>query len=104
MSTLSQFVGGSPIKSIQRGVISTGTNDSSATATISSVDTTKAIVNYLGSRLPINNTSAVVVNDFGNTLAHVALTNATTITITRGRAPGGGWGAINISYEVIEYN
>lgn len=94
MSTLSQFSGGG-VKSVQRGTITIGgnfpTTETSKTQTISAVDTSKSITNYLGS-----STSANVVG----MVARLSLTNSTTITATR---------AINdyiatiVSYEVIEY-
>ena len=93
MSTLSQFVGGSPIKSIQRGTIALLANThSSNTATISSVDTSKSFISWLGGS---TNTTAL------NQWAHrVDLTNSTTVTVTRTTDAG----SVTVSYEVIEYN
>lgn len=77
MSTLSQFFGGS-IKSIQRGTI-TLTSAASATATITSVDTSKSELRFLGETMnAAASTSALATN-----MARLALTNSTTITATR---------------------
>jgi len=95
MSTLSQFVNRSPIKSIQRGTITISSGAVSNTATISSVTTSKTQLNFLGS-----STTA----DLSLYLAftRVTLTNSTTVTATRGGA--GGHDTTTVSYEVIEYN
>lgn len=82
---ISQFFGG--IKGIQRGTISlTGL---SATATITSVDTTKTELRYLGSH---GVTNAV---DY----ASITLTNATTITANRSNVGGSSV----VSWELTEY-
>ena len=90
MSTLSQFVGGSPIKSIQRGTITIASI--TATATISSVTTSKTQLNYLGS-----STGSPDLND---SLIRIALTSSTVITAIRDDSGD----AATVSYEVIEYN
>ena len=72
LSSLS--IGGGQIKSIQRGVIA-----SPGTATITSVNTSKSLLAYLGASA---------------TGAYVVLTNSTTVTAT---------GAANVSYQVVEY-
>ena len=99
------------IKSIQRGVINLGTSATSATATITSVNTSKAMVNFLGA------SSAGVLGEFnssyfdgyylrgrysknGHHFVRVALTNATTVTVTRAEANGA---TAVVSYEVIEF-
>ena len=66
---------GQIIKSIQYGSI-TLSNAASNTATISSVDTAKAVLLFLGQR------TAGAAN-MQTTTAHLALTNSTTITATR---------------------
>lgn len=90
MSTLSQFVGGSPIKSIQRGTITIASI--TATATISSVTTSKTQLNYLGS-----STGSLNLDD---SLIRIALTSSTVITAIR----DDNGGSATVSYEVIEYN
>lgn len=94
MSTLSQFVGGSPIKSIQRGVIGLGYLSASATATISTVNTSKTVLSFCG--------SSTNGSYGGIGLVRIALTNSTTVTATRDNI-GSGESAI-VSYEVVEYN
>lgn len=93
MSTTSQFFsGGAVVKSVQRGVISiTGTN-TSATATITSVDTAKAELHFIGNT---NNTIS------SNSAARIVLTNSTTITATRASATTA---TTTITWEIKEYN
>ena len=95
MSTTSQFFsGGSSIKAIQRGVVSiTGTN-TSATATITSVNTSKTELRWLGSQGAIAQSQGITAN--------IVLSNATTITATRGDGTSGT--ALNVSWELTEYN
>lgn len=90
MSNLSQFAGGSSIKSIQRGVI-TLSSVTSATATITAVVTAKTALRHLGA-----------TSDVGEaySLARINLTNTTTITATRGNATG----TSTVSWELTEYN
>lgn len=90
MSTLSQF-GGGGVKSVQRGTITVTSNSNSQTATITAVDTSKSMVNYLGFT-----GGAVSTYD---TWPRVALTNSTTVTVTKGGSTLG----IIVSYEVIEF-
>lgn len=93
----------SPIKSVQRGTIVFGTSDTSKSAMISSVDVSKAMINFLG----ISHAYAVSTNysgsgdqfNFGSIEARITLANATTVTATRGIQGV----AITVSYEVIEY-
>ena len=91
MSMLSQFAGGS-IKSIQRGVI-TMSSGSSATATVSSVDTAKSILHFLG-----NTTSSSGGSE--GLHARLTLTNATTITATRGLSVSD---TTAVSWQLVEY-
>lgn len=88
MSNFSQFTSGG-IKSIQRGTITIDGTSLTATATISAVDPNKTFVNKLGSS----------TNQAGNDVhVRLALTNATTLTLTRGLSSG----QIITSWEVIE--
>lgn len=94
MSTTSQFFsGGSSIKSIQRGVISI-TSGTSATASITSVDTSKTELRCLGG-------DGLDASGFNN-MARIVLTNATTITATVGRTAAGT--GTQVSWELTEYN
>lgn len=90
MSTLSQFTG-QKIKSIQRGVLTM--TSSSLTATISSVDTSKSILYFLGNTA-YNSTS-------GTGDIYIELLDSTTIRGTRSTPTGGT--ATLVSYQVVEY-
>lgn len=93
MSTLGQFAGGG-IKSIQRGTISVATTagSSSATATITSVDTSKSDIQLLGA-------SGATSGSFSG-FTRAELTNATTVTAYYIGA--GVSGNINVGYQVVE--
>ena len=79
------------IKSIQRATI-TFAAATTATATITSVDTTKALLSHLG-------VVAGAGNSFTNDSIRLELTNATTVTATR----AGASGTPIVGFEVIEY-
>lgn len=89
MSSLSDFLPGR-IKSIQRGTIAV-TGATSATATITSVDTSKSILTHLGQHS--------TQTGLDNVATSLALTNATTITATRGASTG----TVTVGYQVVEY-
>lgn len=76
------------LKSIQRGVISM-VGVYSGTATITAVDTSKTELRLLG----VSNTTVLA------DLARVVLTNATTITATRGSNSG----TSEVSWELTEF-
>ncbi|HMM52296.1 MAG TPA: hypothetical protein PKD87_11850 [Burkholderiaceae bacterium] len=82
--------GPSKIKSIQRGTISLTSGTTSASATISSVNTAKATLTYLGNS--VGDSPATVQ-------ARIALTNATTVTATRSATST----SAAVSYEVVEW-
>jgi hypothetical protein len=89
MSSLTDFVGGG-IKSVQRGTITVLTT---ATATVSAVNTAKSVLHYLGI------TGIYVSASWdGPANARIALTNSTTITAT-----GLGYTNVDVSYELVEY-
>lgn len=91
----------SPIKSIQRGTISFTVSDTSKTATISSVNTNKAEIRLLGmSNAYTWSGNSGTQLPFGGISARIALTNATTVTATRGTALDS---SLIVSYEVIEH-
>lgn len=83
------------IKSIQRGVVAIGSGAAVGTATVTAVDTSKAVLNMLGSSIFIGSTDAA------DSDGRIVLTNSTTITATRGS--NGSSNALNISYELVEY-
>lgn len=83
-------VTGRAIKSIQRGVITL--SGGSGTATITSVNTAKSELRYLGMKTN-------VAADMTLSLMQVVLTNSTTITATI----HGGGGSPTVSWELTEY-
>jgi hypothetical protein len=87
MSALSQIYSGGRIKSIQRGV-SSGNN--AVSVTISPVDTSKAVVSFLG-----GNTNST--NLYG--LPYITLTSATVLTVTGGSVGG----TSPASWQIVEY-
>lgn len=84
--------GGRPIKSIQRGVIQLTSSALEAAATIAAVVPGKTMLRFLG----------VNVDDAHGSwgLAHIVLTNSTTITASRLQASGL---LTNVSWELTEY-
>lgn len=81
------------IKSVQRGVISMASGNSSGTATITAVDTTKAECECLGD----TTTDAGAPTNPANN-GYVALTNATTVTATHGNTYD--W---SVGWQVVEF-
>lgn len=80
------------IRSIQRGTINIPSG-TSATATITSVNTAKTHLVYLGHNVP--NTSPAD----GGMFMYIVLTNATTVTVVNSTAGYAG----TVSFEVVEY-
>lgn len=100
MSTYSQFAGGGGIKSIQRGTlnINSAVGYTSGTATISSVNTSKSVIRWLGA------TTDTISTAWAATLhTRLELTNSTTVTAYIGGPSGASW-LIPVSWEVTEYN
>ena len=95
MSTLTQFSGGG-IKSIQRGTISIS-GSSSATATVTSVNTAKSLLTHLGQSGYYSSSGS---DGLGN--VRISLTNATTITAAAAATPN--IVPYAVSYELVEYN
>lgn len=94
MSTFTQFLPQTGIKTIQRGTITISAGNLTATATISSVTTGKTFLNWLGS------TPTTVTDQYIRGMARLDLTNSTTVTATRGNSSDSGI----VSYEVVEFN
>lgn len=86
-----------PIKSIQYGNATIAQNGGSATATITSVDTTAAIVRWLGGH---NNAAFTNYCDNAN---GVELTNATTVTVKRDSESSTNPGVTVVKFVVVEY-
>ena len=82
------------IKSIQRGTIVIAAASASNTATIAAVATENTVVRWLG--ISYDTDGAV---DERSAWAYLSLTNATTVTATRGATTG----AATVSYEVTEF-
>ena len=100
---------GSAIKSIQRGTIQLSTSETSKTATISSVSTSKTMLNFLGARGRGRYTSfwdpqwqdyRLAAADTGHHFVTLQLTSSTQITVTRAVSNSRD---ATVSYEVIEY-
>lgn len=90
MSNISQF-GGGGVKSIQRGIIALG-GIATATATISSVNTAKSELRYLGVKSNGGTAASVCAN--------LTLTNSTTITANTNTASAG---VLDVSWELTEF-
>ena len=92
----------SPIKSVQRGVITLNQLTATNSATISAVNTSKSFVNFLGQ----GNDYIYSGLDpwlYGSHFGRLALTNSTTVTATRDMYSERCVGTLTISYEVIEF-
>jgi hypothetical protein len=87
MALYSSF--GSNIKSVQQGTI-TISSSTSGTATITSVNTAKAVIHLNGAYFTGSSSPCGV---------GVALTNATTVTATTGASAN-----ITVKFTVVEYN
>lgn len=85
------------VKSVQSGTIAIAAASASNTATITSVDVNNAVLLFLGFTV----TNAFTRQDVS--IARLALTNATTITATRGLAAASGE-TITVSYMIVEFS
>ena len=97
MSTLTQFSGAGIKGNVQRGTITINIGSTTATATVTSVNTLKSVLTHLGQTGYYSSTSS---DGLGN--VRISLTNATTITATAGANPNAT--AFTVSYELVEYN
>ncbi len=79
------------VQSVQFGTINIAASSTSNTATITSVDTTRSAVFYLG-----QSSTTTAVN---NSMTGATLTNATTVTATR----GGTAGSPTVSFVVVQF-
>lgn len=91
---ITQAPSGASIESIQYGSISITGTDFTNTATITSVDTTKAVVMFLGSFSAVDDANVVLLS--------VVLTNATTVTARRRANTGGA--TSHCKFCVIEFS
>ena len=96
-TTLSSLIGSGGIKRIQQGTITvssvSGDAASSNTATITSVNTAKAVCLPLG----------FTMNSVGNGSARVSLTNATTVTANVENNDSNTQ-TFTVGYVVVEFN
>lgn len=96
MAKLNAIISGgiSTVKSVQRGIITIAGGKASATATINAVNMSKSEISYAG---------LLTGSDYGgtSTATHLVLTNATTVTATRGTS--GYTTKVEIPYQVVEY-
>jgi hypothetical protein len=103
MSTLSQFVTQSSIKTIQRGVLTIVGTGTFASGTITAVDTTKTTLNHLGNTAGSSNAVGTIKPDLASMGIYISLINSTTVYAQR-NTPGTSGLSNTVSYEVIEYN
>lgn len=94
--SINELLSKSMVKSVQRGVITIADTNTSASATISTVDVNKSVVLFSGFSASTTTTS---VNGLTRTFPRLELTNSTTVTATN---LGDGSGAV-VPYQVIEY-
>ena len=90
----------SSVKSVQRGATTFGASTTTATATITSVTTGKTLINITGVRYDSNSESGLTFTGYTAGMVTVLLTNATTITFTKGNNV---IGSQVVTWEVIEY-
>lgn len=83
------------IKSVQRGVIAIGAGGTTGTATINTVNPSHTLIYALSAGRTTGNDSP------DHAHSHIALTNTTTITATRG-ASGGN--SAETSWEAVEFH
>ena len=103
VNTSASILNKSNIKSIQRGTLEMARNVNSSNVTISSVNTAKAMVNFLGAKAP-NDYRTSSTGDYGYTYTShhfvtLQLVNSTTIRISREEA----YRQVTVSWEVIEF-
>lgn len=84
------------IKSVQYGTVTLADSVTSNTATITSVAVNKSVVHFLGF-----STDSNLVDNQRRWLARVTLTNATTVTASRGSATTTN--AMTVGFVVVEY-
>ncbi len=88
------YFSASVIKSIQRGIVTIPDGSSTATISLTTVDTTKTVVNFLGASY-----TWTAPGSYQSTMYRLQLTNATTLTATRDSTGG----TLNVSYEIVEF-
>jgi len=94
MSTLTQFLPQTGIKSVQRGLITISSNSYFNTATISAVNLSKSYINYLGSANPGGDSSVADI------MCRMEFDSSTQVAAIR----SGNTNGTTVSYEVVEFN
>lgn len=84
----------SAVTSVQQGTITIASGNTTGTATITSVDTTKAVPFWLGGTVSTSTASPQVV------IHRIDLTNATTVTATRGSS---STAVVTAGYCIVEF-
>lgn len=90
-------------KSVQRFTVAIAPGSLTGTATITSVNTAKSWTNFLGYSNDDGNTPSATSVGVGVEFGRIALTNATTITATRGSQGGGTQPTITFSGEIVTW-
>lgn len=93
---------GSIVKSIQYGTVTIDPSAAtSATATIASVNTSRALLIGLGFSASDDATETIV--NYVKALPRITLSNATTVTLTTAQVNGGKITGITQSFVVVEF-
>ena len=87
---------GSVIKKIQRGTIKILSNTSEASVTVSEVDISKSIINFLGAGIYMPGETGYALS------AMIELKNSTTVRASK-TYDGYSIGEIPVSFELVEY-
>lgn len=93
MSTLTQFLPQTGIKSVQRGTFTIGSTDYFASVSISAVNTSKAFVLWGGAANPGGTSS------FADNYYRIELDSSTSVTATR----PGNTNSVIVAYQVVEF-
>lgn len=94
---------GGQIKSIQRGTVAISNGSASGTATITSVDTTKAVVLLGGFSINDNaSTYSTITDKIGRTFPRLSLTNSTTVTF-QVHSTVTAANVLTCDYQVVEF-
>lgn len=89
------------IKSVQYGTVAFAAGEASVTAVISSVNTAKTLLTFLGYKLSVGTTYAGDTRNFQDYLPMITLTNATTVTMSR--ISDTNTAVLTASFCVVEY-
>lgn len=90
----------SPINSVQYGTVTIAGSSATGTATITSVDTSKAVLGFLGFTTTLDTSGGSAVHQ-NRMFPMITLTNATTVTATRNSSDPSD--TVTVSFVVVEY-